>query len=449
MTIHDLTLDVDSAPSLDETSQLWDIIINRLKRICYMFHADTNVTHTCAMSNKPAREFGRRFNRICRCNTSPVQAIILYNPEDVEIVTAYMKYYEKSKIFKFFGPSLKGGITVSNGSRWPRGRKFLTSAFYFNILRKYFPVPNKVLPAFRVTYKDTVHKAVKTLFRRVSELYLCPDFIFDWFHKEIKQCPSLSVNRCPTFAQELLEEKTGQENINSNDSEEEYESAEEYDDSLCEWRETEQKNGLLNNRVEARVNTFIIEGHDTTAAGLTHCLLTLAENQDIQDKVYHELKSIFPGNSRCASLEDLSRMNYLERCIKETLRLYPPVPIISGQLTEGVVLSNCIVPKGTMCHIHIYNMHRQESLFKDALKFDPDRFLPENSVGRHPYAYIPFSAGPRNNLGQKFAMMEMKSAVSVILKSFRVLPVTSADLDFTADVVLKNSKPVYLKFIKR
>lgn len=57
------------------------------------------------------------------------------------------------------------------------------------------------------------------------------------------------------------------------------------------------------------------------------------------------------------------------------------------------------VPAGATCHIHIFHLHRQEDLFDNALKFDPDRFLPENSVGRHNYAYIPFSAGPRNCIG--------------------------------------------------
>ncbi|XP_050681337.1 cytochrome P450 4C1-like isoform X4 [Leptidea sinapis] len=212
-----------------------------------------------------------------------------------------------------------------------------------------------------------------------------------------------------------------------------------------------EKDGLIDNiGIQEEVDTFMFEGHDTSAAGLTFCLLALAENETIQDKIVQELDEIFDGDNRDATLEDLAAMNYLERCIKESLRLYPPVPFIGRDLSEDVKLSNYLAPKGFMSHIHIFDLHRQESLFKNALLFDPDRFLPENSVGRHNYAYIPFSAGPRNCIGQKFAMMEMKSAVSSVLRKFRIIPITkSAEVIFATDLVLRSSNPILLKFIKR
>ncbi|KPJ08733.1 Cytochrome P450 4C1 [Papilio machaon] len=212
-----------------------------------------------------------------------------------------------------------------------------------------------------------------------------------------------------------------------------------------------QQEGLINSiGIEEEVDTFMFEGHDTTAAGLSYCLMLLANHPYIQDKVFVEQREIFGDTKRTATLKDLNAMHYLDRCIKESFRLYPPVPFISRWMNESVTLSNYTVPAGTSCNIHIYDLHRSELLYPNPSLFDPDRFLPENVAKRHHYAYIPFSAGPRNCIGQKFAMMVMKSIVSGIIRNFELHPVTTcSDLRFQVDLILRNSEPVYIKFTKR
>lgn len=140
-----------------------------------------------------------------------------------------------------------------------------------------------------------------------------------------------------------------------------------------------------------------------------------------------------------------------------------------------IILDGYTVPAGTYCHIQIFDLHRREDLFKDPLVFDPDRFLPHNTEGRHPYAYIPFSAGPRNCigmyngshicrhikeltiklisfmfLGQKFAILEMKSLLSAVLRRYNLYPITKPeDLKFVIDLVLRTTEPVHVRFVKR
>ncbi|CAF4793937.1 unnamed protein product [Pieris macdunnoughi] len=391
---------------------------------------------------KFGRECAKKFNGIYRFYSLSIAAVNVFNPSDAEIVMSTMKHHEKSIIYKFIKPWLHDGLLVSKGSKWQERRKILTSAFHFNILRKYFLIIEE-------NSQKLVNVMEKNSGESVDIVPILSEYTLNSISEsamgvELDKDPINVINkRKQNFQNNEKESGT----LADNDS---YVYKKKSRAAMLDLLISAEKEGLINDDgIIEEVNTFMFEGHDTTAAGLTFCLLTLAENQDVQEKVYQELQSIFNGRDD-VTLEDLTMMNYLERCIKESMRLYPPVPFISRTLSETVKLSNYTVPVGTMCHIHIYDMHRQESLFKNAEKFDPDRFLPENSVGRHPYSYIPFSAGPRNCIGQKFAMMEMKSALSALLKNYKLLPVTtSKDLEFVADLVLRNSKPIYLKFIKR
>ncbi|KAI5929258.1 Cytochrome P450 4F3 [Manis javanica] len=121
--------------------------------------------------------------------------------------------------------------------------------------------------------------------------------------------------------------------------------------------------------------------------------------------------------------DDLSQLPFLTMCIKESLRLHPPVTDIGRCCTQDIVLPDGrVIPKGVTCFINIFATHHNPSLWPDPEVYDPFRFEPENIKKRSPLAYIPFSAGPRNCIGQTFAMAEMKVVLALTLLRFRVLP---------------------------
>lgn len=107
-----------------------------------------------------------------------------------------------------------------------------------------------------------------------------------------------------------------------------------------------------------------------------------------------------PINKKHRSLVELNNLNYLECVIKEAMRLYPSLPLI-GRLSDEEIITKdgLVIPKNSDIALSIFNIHRNEKCWPEPTRFDPDRFLPENSAGRHPFAFVPFSVGTRNCIG--------------------------------------------------
>lgn len=151
----------------------------------------------------------------------------------------------------------------------------------------------------------------------------------------------------------------------------------------------------------------------------------LAMHPEHQEKVYDEICSIFSNNSsRDVTAEDLSKFEFTDRFIKETMRLLPTVPFLTRHAKGDLKLSssfnpnflvctilieklycftaNYLVPHGSELTVGIYHTHHNKEIWgPNADKFNPDNFLPENIKNKHPYAFIPFSAGARNCIGKQ------------------------------------------------
>ncbi|XP_075236465.1 cytochrome P450 4C1-like [Lycorma delicatula] len=204
-------------------------------------------------------------------------------------------------------------------------------------------------------------------------------------------------------------------------------------------------NGMTDNELRDETMTIIIGGQETTATELSYALLLIAMHPDVQELVHEELDYIF-GNNKYTEpgLYDLNKLEYLERVIKESMRLFPALPAIGRQLEEDVKVGDFVVPKGTDIGIFIYETHRDPDHWKDPGKFNPDNFLPENCRTRHPYSYMPFSAGLRNCIGQKYGMLQMKTVLSTLLRRYNIQPgpehSTVDKIDVIMTTTLKSKK---------
>lgn len=170
--------------------------------------------------------------------------------------------------------------------------------------------------------------------------------------------------------------------------------------------------------LRAEVDTFMFEGHDTTTSGISWFLYCMALYPEHQQLCREEVRGIL-GDRDSFQWDDLAKMTYLTMCMKECFRLYPPVPQVYRQLSKPVTfVDGRSLPAGSLISLHIYALHRNSNVWPDPEVFDPLRFSPENTAGRHPFAFMPFSAGPRNCIGQQFAMNEMKVVTALCLLRF-------------------------------
>ncbi|CRK90412.1 CLUMA_CG004149, isoform A [Clunio marinus] len=209
---------------------------------------------------------------------------------------------------------------------------------------------------------------------------------------------------------------------------------------------------ISDEEIKEQVDTIMFEGHDTTAAGSSFFLSLMGIHQHIQDKVVDELDQIFGDSDRPCTFQDTLEMKYLERCMMETLRMYPPVPLIARHVKEELKLASgdYVVPAGSTVIVATFKLHRLDSIYPNPEKFDPDNFLPERQANRHYYAFIPFSAGPRSCVGRKYAMLKLKVILSTVLRQFRVhSDLTEEQFRLQADIILKREEGFQIRLEPR
>ncbi|KAM5580967.1 cytokinin hydroxylase-like [Rosa sericea] len=182
--------------------------------------------------------------------------------------------------------------------------------------------------------------------------------------------------------------------------------------------------------------TFFFAGHETTALLLTWTVMLLASNPSWQEKVRAEVKQVCNGET--PSVDHLSKLTMLNMVINESLRLYPPATVLPRMAFEDIKLGNLHIPKGLSVWIPVLAIHHSKELWgKDANEFNPERFASKSFT---PGRFIPFAAGPRNCIGQSFAIMEAKIILAMLISRFSF---TISPSYRHAPVIVLTIKPKY------
>jgi cytochrome P450 len=176
----------------------------------------------------------------------------------------------------------------------------------------------------------------------------------------------------------------------------------------------EERGALTEEELFGHISLLYVAGHETSANALTWTLLLLEQHPEVLADVVDELQSVLQGQP--ATVESLPKLPLLDRVIKESLRILPPVPFSMRRGMAPFELGGVEFPAGTEVRFSPFITHRMPELYEQ-----PNRFLPSRweTLDPKPYAYLPFGAGPRMCIGYTFAMQEMALALASILPRFR------------------------------
>ncbi|KAF5288601.1 hypothetical protein FQA39_LY15380 [Lamprigera yunnana] len=418
--------------------------------------------------------------------------VVISDIKLIEQILKSTKNLDKGSEYGFLSRWLGNGLLISKGDfRWKTHRKLIGPSFNMlkleqfieifdsntyalvNKLKKeigkpYFDVFNYIsLCALDIIYEAAMGTSIQAQDNANSDYFaavktMCHTIVIRAFNPLLKndylyflssqfQKEKRAVKILHQHTNKLIERKK---------KEREFDVVKNIDETIGKRRTTfldllleHNANGQIWTDAEMReeVDTFVFAGHDTTAVAVTFAILCLAENPEVQGKVIKELDEILgKDKDKNITLQNIQSMTYLDAVIKEVLRLYPPVPYYLRRVTEAFEFEGRVIPEGITLLINIYGIHHHPHLYHDPERCVPERFLNKDNENIPKYGYLPFSYGLRNCIGQKFAVLEMKTILSILLRHYEFLTtVPRHEVVLSAQTVLTSHNGVRVRVVER
>ena len=183
-------------------------------------------------------------------------------------------------------------------------------------------------------------------------------------------------------------------------------------------RDEETGEQMDDRQLRDEVLTMLVAGHETTATALTWVWAMLDRHPQAAARLHAELDTVLEG--RAPTVADAPKLAYTRMVIDETMRLYPPLYIMSRKVREEDEIGGFRIPAGSSVDVSPYVTHRHPAFWEEPERFDPERFTPERAAARHKYAYVPFSTGPRMCIGNSFALLEATLVLATVAQRYRL-----------------------------
>ncbi|XP_005190958.2 cytochrome P450 4d8-like [Musca domestica] len=407
------------------------------------------------------------FNRLLICSSD-----VEFN----EQVFASNVHISKVQIYGVLQNWLGLGLLLSDGKKWHSRRKIITPTFHFKILEQFLEVfdsqstvlldclaekadGKSVVDVYQyislytldiiaetamgtkvhaqtnktMDYTTAVKEMTDLVSWRVLRLHLNSDLLFTILHPFKKMRQNQLIKILHNFTKNVIEERRAfLEKKLKHDSDNLMDINDVGSKKRCGLldvllQSTVEGQPLSDEDIREEVDTFMFEGHDTTASALSFLLHLLSRDERVQNKLLAEVREAYGYKeiTEPFTLMNLNELKYLDCVIKEGLRLFPSVPIIGRSIKEDFKYKHSkygegVIPKGTELIVSLIATLRNPERFDNPHDFIPERY--ENSDGRNNLGASAFSAGARNCIGQKFALYVMKITMVKLIHKYEFLP---------------------------
>lgn len=339
--------------------------------------------------------------------------------------------YAKSADYDVLRPVLGGGIFVSDGDLWKRQRRLLAPEFRSAVVPRFLPVISRCVEAIFEEWDKVADRDLSDDMMRLTIWIVGETLFHQDFRKESEQIGH-ALEACLAQATLLMismgmlqpwmptpgnrkakaEEETLNRIVRSLIHHHRENPGPGMLSRILTATDEETGEGMTEQQVVDEVKSLILAGHETTSLALSWTFYLLSSHPEVEARLQAEADRVLGG--RAPTAEDMPKLEFTRMVFLETMRLYPPVPVVTRVAREADHFDGIDVAAGEKTVINLYATQRHPAFWSNPEVFDPDRFSPERAAAIQPYAYLPFLLGRRACLGEHFAMIEGVAALAMI-----------------------------------
>ncbi|AHG02425.1 cytochrome P450 (plasmid) [Halostagnicola larsenii XH-48] len=380
----------------------------------------------------------------------------LNHPDDIEhvLVQNNQNYVKGENFQKILGPLTGNGILNSEGEEWRRNRHLVQPAFHPDRIEVYAEMMTDFTEEMCQRWSDgqrllihedmmelTLQIVAKALFGADVEDHLEEiSTAIDTFLPATSSLPNILLpeevplpsrrkmdnarETLDTIVEEIIRERR----------------ADPGDDVVSALLSAadEEGNALTDEQIHDEIITLLTAGHETTAVSLTYTTYLLSQHPKVERRLVEELEG------RTPEMSDLAQLTYTEQVVKESMRLFPPVPAIVREAVSLDTVGGYEIPAGATVHMSQWVVHRDPRWYDDARTFRPERWTSEMESELPRLAYFPFAAGPRRCIGDRFAMLEARLLLATIYQHYHLELVSDRTLEVIPTVTSRPKEDVVM-----